>query len=128
MIWLSYRYFLFPNIMGIVYICTMETVNKPISETSLKLIALISERYKEFNRGYHFSITGKDKAVLAKKIGVTEKRLNNCLTELVTTRNLTRVSNGVFIYSDQSNIETTVTRVASGTIVKVHVEFIFRLN
>ena len=79
----------------------MEVTNKPISYTAARLLVHIwKESPFDTSNCFHLP-SGEKKRKLAQKLGLTEKALNNVITELVVTHYLTRIKRTYFITKEE---------------------------
>lgn len=90
----------------------MEMIDRPMSETASKILALIWTA--DGFIGYSTSevsenriiINAKGKLKLAKQIGVSVKRIANCITELIYLGALARLDRNVYSMSNGFVIDT----------------------
>lgn len=74
----------------------METVDKPLSETAAKVLAIMYTRAFSSN-GPHsegvdlICINDIGKSYISDKVGISEKRVSNILTELILLKYIERV-------------------------------------
>lgn len=102
----------------------LEIINKPISESACKVLATIwvyrQFSFLETSEGTVFKLAGPEKIFLSRITGLSTKRINNLITELVVSHIFSRVQPTLYLLK-----KDTIT--FKNREITIHSNYVFKL-